>query len=230
MPATHRIATPEGGIHESHPALRVEQHVLRLHRTMHDAAAMQILEGADELRGDATRVARIESALILELSAKRVGAVVLHRKPEQGIGDAESQDGNEMRVIELRVRFHRVAESQFGVGIIGASLTGFEDDFAPTALFNGAEDDGALTSTDDFHDLEFVRELPSDEICEHVLPLDSHGGVEPVTADFADAGIGGECRDGAARAGHARGFGEVHSWGVAVNIEGFGVYSALGAL
>jgi hypothetical protein len=88
------------------------------------------------------------------------------------------------------MRFHGGAESHFGIGIIGASLPRFEDDFTSPILFDGAEDNGSFTSTDALPDIELVRELPGDEIREHILTLDGHGGVEPVAADFAGAGVG----------------------------------------
>ena len=114
-PATHRMGEGRGegraSTHNSgnakvsdlHPALFVEQDVLRLDVAVDDAFIVRELERLANLRDDLQRLARRQFARLLQLSQVK-SIDKLHDEEGQSVGLAELMDGDDVRMAQSRQR------------------------------------------------------------------------------------------------------------------------------
>ena len=224
----------EAEVGEPDPAVAVEEDVGGLHGAVDDPVAVEVVEGASDLREEPARGAELHGAVLGESGGERGGGAVLGGEPEEAVGATVANDVRDVGMIEPRERVHGGAERLLGGRLGGASEKDLEHEGAPGAALDDALNGGAIALSDGLLELELMFELPARELDDGVDGFDGHRGGRCEAAQVALAGDGRDLGRGAAGAGHAGGGvvrgaqGKIRGPGQETGVRGEGLYTGRG--
>ncbi len=89
---------------------RADEHVARLHITVHQAAGVRLIQGRRHLADDVRHARRWQRALAIEQRAQVLPGDVTHRDEQAPVRLARVEDGNDVRMIDGRGGPHLPAE------------------------------------------------------------------------------------------------------------------------